>query len=467
MAEQYFSTEGINTYLNPLENDGMMIHCVNMVSDPYGAKSKRTGYSTFLGTVPGTVQSLWQMPLSNGTLQYLYVKSGSIIRSSLQGTGDWTITGNGTVDPAAYIGNAMLDDTMIIGDGVGSTRHTTNGTSFTNTTIAPIAHSFEQYQNRIYAAGTASDLFYSTTNDATNWNTSGTSDSSSFKVPGEGKLGKVFKVSDNLIIPKTSKSMFKWDGYSLIDMATKYGPSNTAQQSIAKAEDYGFFINNFGHYGFGGAKPQLLSNAIQKQFYNKASTGISGTLQKVATVHIYDYLASVGSFTDDFTSRTITNGIIKYDFQKNEYLNFDLADRPTSLFSYQDVNGVQQCIFGDSTGQVYKFDSTTTDNGDPIHAEMVFIYTYKQPEYDKKWNFWRGIFNPGCQAKVQIACSDTYTYQKLRWFDLGDVTDGVAEFRFPTGSRSRFLFVRIYESSDNAKFTYYGCSIDAEVEIKR
>lgn len=464
MQKQYFEIGGVNTYQNPLTQDGVLIHSVNMISFPYGAKTKRTGYSTFLGTANGSaVRSLFDFPKNDGTTLTLYRKSGAIVYHSLQGTGAWTISGNGTVNASAYVGHAILDNTLVVGDGVGSTRHSTNGTSFTNTTLAPISPYFEQYQNRIYASGTAGDLFYSTTNDGTNWATSGTSDSSSFKIPGQGKNSKIFKTGDRLIITKNSGLIYKWDGYSLIDMTTKYGPSSP--ECIGEVEDYRFFINRFGMYGFDGSRPKLLSNAIQRQFYNADATGIAGTAFTTipSVCHKYDYFASVGSFTDDFTKKTLTNGIIKYDFQKNEFLNFDLYNKPSAWLSYTDTSGIQQLIFGDSSGQCYKFDTTTADNEYTIPAEMIFVFSYGVPEEDKKWNKYKGFFSPGCQARVQIACTDTYTYTGLRWYDLGDAIDGMVEYRFPQNSRSRLLFVRVYESSKDAPFTYYGCSLDAEI----
>lgn len=467
-VQQYFQTGGINTYINPLLNDGALIHSVNMLSFPYGAKTKRTGYSTFLGT-PDTSQinSLFDFPRNNGTETYLYRASGSSLYQSYQGTGVWTLTANGTISDGSHVGHAILDDTMIIGDGVGSTRHTTTGTSFTDTTLAPIAPDFEQYQGRIYAIGTSSTAFYSTTNDATNWNTSGTSDSSSFTIPGDGKLSSVFKVSDQLNFSKNTRSMFKWDGYALVDMSTNYGPSSP--YSISKSEDYSFFINQFGQYGYGGARPQLLSNAVQRLFYNAEDTGVTTSLFPTIAgqCHKYDYFAALGTVTDDFTSRQISNCLLKYDYQKNEHLTFSLSNNPTALLSYKDVNNAQQLIFGDSSGQCYKFDTSTTDNGNAISAEMVFVFTHKVPEYEKKWNWWRGVFNPGCEAKVQIACANTFTYESLVWKELGDCKDGVCEYRFPANSRSNLLFVRIYESSVNAPFTYYGCSISAEPIIKQ
>lgn len=464
---QYFNTGGINTFVNPLLQDGGLIHAVNVVTSPFGAKTKRSGYSTFLGT-PDTsqVQSLFQFSNigNNGTVFNLYRASGTKLYYSLQGTGAWTLAGNGTIASGAHFGNAVLDNTLIGGDGSGSTRHTTNGTTFTNTTLAPVAEFFEQYQNRIYAAGTESTLFYSTTNDATNWNTSGTSDSNSFEVPGMGKLGKIFKASDKLIATKNSGIMQKWDGYSLIDMATKYGPSSP--YSVDNIEGYNFFLNGFGHYGYDGSKPKLLSNAIQNQFYNDKQTGIAGTALTTipGVTHIYDYFASVGTITDSFTSRQISNAIIKYDYQKNEYLNWSFANKPTAFASYKDSGGTQQLIFGDASGQVYQLDNSSTDNGVAINSEMVFVYTYGSPEYEKSWKWWVGIFNPGCEAKVQIATSDVFSYQNLRWFDLGDVSNGIGIFRFPANAnQGRLLFVRIYDSSKNSKYTFYGAAIDAEI----
>lgn len=458
---------GVNTYVSPVQGDGQLIHAVNVVSFPYGAKTKRSGYSTFLGTADGSaVNSLFSFPNigNDSTKTNLFRASGSALYHSVQGTGAWTLSGNGTISAGSHFGAAILDNVLIGGDGVGSTRYSTNGTSFVDGTLAPIGEHFEQYQNRIYVAGTSNTLFYSTTNDATNWNTSGTSDSSSLEIPGEGKLGKPFKTADRLIVTKSTGLMYRWDGFSLFDMTTKYGP--TSPYSVADVEDYRFFTNQYGHFGFAGDRPKLLSNAIQRQFYNDKNTGIAGTAFSTipAVCHKYDYMASVGTVTDDFTSRTISNAIIKYDFQKNEYLNWSFANKPTAWHSYNDVNGVRQLIFGDSGGQCYKLDNTVfTDNGSAITSELVYVFTYGVPAWEKKWNFWRGVFNPGCEAVVQFALADVYSYANLVWQDIGDVSNGFMEFRFPAGSRSRFLFIRIYDSSKTSRFALYHQNIQAQL----
>lgn len=455
--------EGLNLYVNPLlKKDSQLIRAVNVTSDSYGAKTKRSGYNTFLGTANGsTPLDLFSYYKNDGTTFYLYRNSGGLVYYSAQGTGAWTIAANGTVTAGNHVGHAVLDNTLIIGDGSGSTRHTTNGTSFTDSTLAPIAATFDMFQNRIYAGGTSSSMFYSVTGDATNWTTTGTADSSSLTIPGAGKMALVFNANDRILAVKNSGKMFRWDGWNLVDMSTDLGPSSP--YSYAKTEDYSFWMNRLGVYGYGGGKPELLSNAVQKQIYNSLGSAIVGTIFNTipAVVHRYDYLAAIGTVTDDLTKETIGNCILKFDYNKNEWLNYQFANNPTAWLSYKDASGDQQLIWGASGGQCYKLSGTaTTDNGTRIESVMEFLVYMGFPEYDKKWNELYVTTNPGCEAKVQVAYSDTYERDFLRWEDVGDCQKGANEFRL-TG-RSKMLFIKIYESSLNKPFTIYGISIDGE-----
>lgn len=466
---QVLNLGGINTYLSPMiKGDGDLIRAVNVDSFPFGAKTKRIGYNTYLGT-PDTsqVNTLFNWTKNDGTTLFNYRASGSVLYYSTQGTGAWTACGNGTITSGAHVGHAVLDDTLIICDGAGSTRYTTSGTSFTNGTLAPVAVDLAEFQGRIYAAGTSSTLFYSTANDATNWNTSGTSDSSSFTVPGAGKLNRIVKIADRLMASKNSGLLYKWDGYSLIDTSTDLGPSSP--YSVASSEGYFFWLNRLGYIGYGGAKPQLLSNAIQRQIYNNSGSAIVGTAFNTApsVEHRYNYMTSVGDVTDDFTQVTISNCIQKYNYQTNEWLNDSLAHKPTAYLSYKDTSGNQQLIFGNASGQCYQFSGTaTSDAGSPIVSVLEFVHHGGLPHLEKKWDWFTGFFNPGNEAKIQIAVGDTFTRDTLNWIEVGDCSDGVAEFRFPQGTRGRLMFVKIYESSTNSRFTFYGYDVQAEV-IKR
>jgi len=456
---------GLNLYINPLlVEEGSLIRSVNVDSYPYGAKTKRVGYATFQGTADGSaVTSLFSWTKNDGSL-FVYRASGSKLYHSVGGTGAWTTSGNGTITAGNHVGYAVLGDTLIVGDGSGSTRHSTNGTSFTDTTLAPIGEHFAQFQNRIYIGGTASTMFYSTTGDATNWNTSGTSDSSSLTIPGEGKISGVNNINDRIIANKTSGKMFRWDGYSLVDVSTNLGPSSP--YSVSQAEGYNLWLSRLGIIGYGGAKPQLFSNPIQSQIYNDSGNGIVGTVFDTApaVTHRYDYMVAVGTVTDDFTSEAVNNAIIKYDFQKNEFLNYEFANFPKAFCSYKDAAGVQRLIFGDSSGQCYTFGGTAvTDNGSAIECSVEHVFHLNVPELDKKFKWYTGFFNPGCEAQVSIAISNTYTKASKKWSDLGDVVDGVVEYRFPEGSRGKLLFVRIKEYSTTSRFVYYGSVIDADL----
>jgi hypothetical protein len=67
---------------------------------------------------------------------------------------------------------------------------------------------------------------------------------------------------------------------------------------------------------------------------------------------------------------------------------------------------------------------------------------------------------------VQVGYADTFTKNRIEWYEIGSVKDGVLGARFPSGkrgARSKLLFLRIYENSSNAPWTYYGCTIEAEI----
>ena len=121
VEQSYFQTGGLNTYVSPLLGDGVLIHAVNVDTFPYGAKTKRQGYSAFLGTPDNSqVQSLFDFHnIGNDSTKFnLYRASGSLLYYSLQGTGAWTVAGNGTITSGGHFGHAVLDNVLIGGDGV-------------------------------------------------------------------------------------------------------------------------------------------------------------------------------------------------------------------------------------------------------------------------------------------------------------------------------------------------------------
>lgn len=467
MTESLFNLGGIDLYKNPLINEGNFLRAVNVDSYPMGGIKKRSGYVTFNGTANGsTVTDIFQWTNDTGSQSYLYAKKGNVLQfyDVTAGTGDFVTCVNGTFSGTANIGHAVLKNTLIIGDGVGSTRHTTNGTSFTNTTGAPIAYTFEEYENRIYAAGTTT-LFYSCNGTPTDWSTVSPSDSASIQIPGEGKVLKIHKTADRILAHKAGGNMFRWDGYSLTDMATNY--ALTSPQSYAQTEGYGFWLNRDGIYGSGGGKPELISNAIQPYVYNNFELGIAGTVfnQAPAVCFKFDYYLSVGTIADDITQDSISNAVIKYNYQKNLYHIYSFANRPTAFGIYEDNAGIEHLLFGDSVGQVYKFGGTaTSDNGTPIEAQCEMVITGGQANKFKKWNQYSAFFNPGSKAKLQVGISDTFRRDGIKLTEIGDTSAGAIDWRFPQETRSKLAYLKVYENSSGAGFEWYGQAVDFDIE---
>lgn len=461
MAEiRLTSISGINNKSNPLNSSGDLLRAVNV--DPYhvGAWKKRSGFTTYLGAPDGSeVTCLFNFTRNSGTQLWNYRISGGSVYYSTQGTGAWTICGNGTLTNGAWCSPGYLEDTMMIGDGTLPTRHTTDGTSFTNTTSAPAARYFVDFENRMWAGGTASFAFYSTTGTPSDW----TSDSSSVAIPGPGRIQQTFKASDRLVVPKNSGAMLRYDGANLIDLATNLGPSSP--QSLGTVEGYRFYLNRLGVFGFGGAKPEIVSNKIEKMIYNEAGSAIVGTVFDNAPgiAHRYDYLLSVGSIADDLTNEPINNAVLVYDYRLNDWRTYSLANRPTSFLSYADPSGSQTLVFGDSSGQCYQFSGTAvSDNGTAIQA-IIEGFIHGGSFLEKKWKWIRMLFNPGCEAEIQIALADTFSYMDKPWKSLGQATDGIVEYRFPADSRGRFLFYKISDNSSLSRFSWYGIELDADL----
>ncbi len=466
MKVNNFKLEGLNLRVSPINPDNTdFIRLVNVDHEQIGSWQKRPGYNTYLNNPDNAqVMHLFDWHFQNGTQMYTYRVSGEKIYYSTQGTVDWAICGNGTITSGLPVGHTVFDGTcLMVGDGIAPTKHSTNGTSFIDTSGAPKATAFEEYQQRVYALGTSNNLTYSTVGTPVDW----TTDSASLTIQGNGANKSLMKVANRLVATKTSKEMYRWDGYNLFDMSTKLGPSS--DQSIAEIENYKFYLNQMGIFGFNGDTPTLVSNPIRKLIYNNAGSGIAGSSFNNApgVTHYYDYLLSVGTVTDDFTKETISNCVLNYDFQHNHFVTHAFGTQPSAMLSYVDENNNQQLIFGDAGGQCYTYGGTaTTDNGLPIQSELEFVFHGGDPSQDKKYNQLWLMFNPGCNAHVQIAPANTFTREKLKWTDLGDVLDGFIEYRFQ-GVQSKLLFIRIIDSSTTPGFCWYGYEMDFDFVVRR
>lgn len=463
-----FNLGGKQLKVSPfLSNDGDMTRCVNMDNDLIGAKTKRPGYDTFLGTANGSeVLDLFSWTKADGTSTLVYRNSGGLLYYWNAGIGtatDWAICGGGTLTAGNHIGQTVLAETIFVDQAAGTYKSSTSGTSFGTVALAPPGEHLCTYQNRVYVGGTLSTLFWSASGSGGDWATSGTSDSSSQTIPGAGKINKVRVINDRVIANKTSGLVYRWDGYSLRRLPTNKGLSSP--YSVAETEDYNFELNRDGIYGFNGERPEIVSNAIESEIYNKDGSGITGSVFDTApgVMNRYNYLLSVGTVSDSLTDETINNAIIKYDYQLNKFTDYSFAHNPTAWTSYKDNSGNLQVIFGDSTGQCYKLSGTaTSDNGTPIETVMEGVLTFSDPESKKLFKEFYAFASPGCGAKIQVSATDSFTTVNRKWIDIGEFKDGVAHLDFPSSYVGRLLAWRVYERSADSPFTIYGFVVDLD-----
>ena len=464
--QRVLTLSGLNLKVNPLViNPGEMIRCINMETDYVGGKKKRPGYGTYqAGSLGTTVTKMFTWRKNNGTQFWNYACAGGSLFYSTQGTGAWTICGGGTLTNGARPGNVDIQGTlMMIGDGTAATRHTTNGTSFTNTTSAPASNQFVDYQNRVYAMGTLA-LHWSVAGSPTDWSSA---DSSSINLPGVGRPLYAVKSSDRVNVGKSGGNIYSYDGYNLYDLSTNLAYSSP--YSIGDVEGFKFGLNRLGYFGFNANKPEIISNPIERQIYNDRGSGITGGTFDLAPgiVHRYDYLCSVGTVTEDLTDETINNLIHRYDFQLDQWDNWDFANLPTAFGTFTDVDGNNQLLFGDNNGQTYVYGGTTTsDAGNSISSVMEFVIHAGAPETKKRWEYLWFFTNPGNEAYAYVACVDAVNKRFKNYKKVGQLTDGFNEYRFEAQS-STLCFVKIVESSRNSRFQFNGFAYKFTPEPRR
>ncbi len=456
--------QGINTNINPLSiQDGQLIQCQNMIGTPFGALAKRPGYVFYEGLADSNpVHSLFTWYRNDGSTFFNYRFGGSVLYFSQQGTTNWSVCINGTFPGQGYMGYDILDDVMMVGNGIDPTKHSLDGTSFIDTTLAPVASKFVQYQNRIYAMGTASTLFWSAIDDATNWQTSGTSDSSSINIPGEGRLFNIIKNNNTLLLHKSARrQIYRWNGVTLVDSATNTGMTST--QAYAQSEDIGFWNNRLGIYAYNGGNPQIISNPIQNMI-----DGIHGNNYGTmpGEVHVYNYYLAVGDTSDAFVGNTLNNSIFKYDVRLNNWGVWTLNHKPTAFNSYIDAGLDQLFIFGADDGQCFVFrNEFNNDSGAPIEGVVEFIVKAGTLK-DKNWYNVRVSCNPGCEAQVEVAVTNTLTERARKYVSLGQVVDGVLDARIPSNmARGRFMFVKVSDTTTSHSFILYGAEIDYDLVV--
>lgn len=468
MAKQrVYNFAGLNNKQSPLLHDvGELLYCKNLTTTIRGAKTKRNGYS-LLGTLAGggNVTSLYTWVNNAGTKQY-HAYANNLLYRSTTGT-SWSQvtygTFGGTIGTADPKWATMGSQTFV---AAGSQLlYTNDGTTFGTIALAPTSPvDLLVYRQRLFV-GAGTILYASVLGTPDNWSLAVENPSFSEPMEGKGRISGLFVNNDEIIINQTYGDIIHYDGYRKYQSPSSDGVGY--KYSIGNVKGVTFYSNNNSIYGF-TTEPQRIGEIIDPLYLSSSATDSdtdyytnTGAIGAGYRDKYYLYLGSVSNPTYEnpvFLGRAESNLSVIYDVDYNEWETMTTYDPITSLYN---DNGVYSkgLMFGSSSGQVFMFDSSYSDNGQPIECEMIGYLGLQEPDRDKLVKRIVAHASPGCGAKFQVAMGDDFDYEKLQWTDIGDLYGGIRKWQAPDGLRGKYLFYRLYESSTNKSFTFYGFTV--------
>lgn len=465
-----YNFAGINQKQSPLLlQEGELLWSKNLTSTIRGAKTKRTGYSEIGGTFADDVDSIyaWLNPTTGAKYYYLYADQKLYYSNVLAGTTTWSEitwgTNGGTVGTGQPTWASM--GSQIFVSGILHSLYSNNGTSFGTMAGAP-TNSIDllPYKQRLYlASGTT--LYASELGSPTGWSLSATNPSFSEPMDGSGLIAGIYTANDEIVIHQAYGQISHFDGFR------KYiSPSNDGMgyhKSKGNTDGINFYSNNDGVYAF-TTQPQKISEAIEPLYKLSDVADDSGPFYNNfgATGVAYNerYLLHAGYITNPSMGNPPTYGRVSgyitfvYDLKYNEW---DMWETPEIMHSlYYDGGIYGQGLLMGSEDRMYQFsESVYSDNGQAITAEMVGMLHFKEPERDKKIKRITAHASPGCGATFSIAMSDSLNYENLQWYDIGDLYGGVRKWNAPD-LRGKYMYYKLYESSTDKPFTFYGFTVD-------
>lgn len=372
----------------------------------------------------------------------------------------------------------ILSNKLIIGNGGDQTVYYDQSV-FTALTAAPIAKYWTNIYGRAVAAGvetSPSAIYGSKTEDPTSWVNDATDPSSGWSAlvdpDNNGAITGIEKKAGRIIVHKEG-GLYKiiFDEYGvpqeIVDMENE--ASTLSNASIVASGEYNYYLSETGVFRGQGSNPDIVSLPLGDLFDN--ITYANGIASVAGVLGDFVYW-SVGNITEDdvFGGRTYTNCVITYNKRTEEWTLDTLAHAPTAYASFRNASNVLQLFFGDSAGNTFVFDGSTTDgmtlvgaDGTPIDGELRWTpNAFGDPAAVKTYGtiFFRS--EPGVAAEIAVI-ADHYDV-----VSIGSLSQGFVDATIPdTLQNTRELEVVIYDTSRRAASRIYGFTIEVQPTTRR
>jgi hypothetical protein len=435
-----------------------------------GCATKRDGYTAILN-VPDANEILSLLPLEIGTIRKIIMinKAGNLYCVDPVGAGI-TTWGSALVSSlntsARWTGTMLHDDSgnpiFIMGNGFQTLR-TSDGITFTDANAidgAPLAPYWASFQERVYGAGVPADkdvLHWCSIGDATNWSAVSPNDSNSLNIDKffGGVIQNIKMLNDRIVAWKESL-VKRWDEEYLRTVLSSDGLD--APYSVAEINGMAFTLDRNAIRIYDGNAPRELSSKIEDLIFG-IDFGTTNAPRICGEVFKKKYYLAVGEITDE-DDNAISNAWIVYDFNKNAFWLYSMADQATAMCKLKCSDGVQRMYFGGTAGKVWEMFNGDTDDGVEIESRLEGHIFY--PEGTEQF------IQP---KEIIVASKYGHEMEVQLTDDYNDNTITVGEHDKPVsnnltdelGNNVLGLVVNITHSS-KGKPIFYGFSMGYDVE---
>ena len=383
--------------------------------------------------------------------------------------GTWTNVTGATTLPAGADVNfvSFLDQTYMFGANSANSYLTTasiSGTTYSSEASFPKARYGIVYFDTLYlfdcevgGVRYANRGYYSSIPAySAGWSISFTT-ATDYISPSTGDGDSITGVGESygrLVIFK-NYSVFTWDNYNLMKVD---GIGCTSPKSIVEVDKKNIYFvhrssRDQGMYVWDGTQATKMSRALDPFFDGSSGNSIGGFYKN----HVYEFIGDV-TLDDDVAEyygidASLSNVMIDYSTLDNLFTIHTLPYEITSMAPLDN-----DLYMGAANGEVFKWDSGVSDDGDNVESEVIGhnFYGLTSEEFNLRKTFNRIIINMHKPNSAKVF----YSVDNGDWESLGQLKGKVNVFSIS----EKGYGIKIKVTSNFSDFIYEGYEIGYDLE---
>jgi len=375
-----------------LMGSNQVLRAQNVISPTIGSFTKRLGYTQIGAQMTASKDILMNVEFQYGvtpTRKHIVVcDATSESEVYVNVTGTWTQQAQNLTATAKARGTDFVDYFFLVNysDATRSYSGAAWSTA-TNVTSAPKAKYIESYRNRLYlgycnvsATAYPSRIYYSSLPAADGSITWDVTNDWFYVETSDGDVITALAKNKTYLIVFKENSMFRFDGTyaanNLKPISWKLG--TVSQESVVLDENLIMFYSRKGVAMSVGGEPQIISRPIQPIIDRVNQANLGDICAGIKGDH---YLCYVGTLTSALPGddSALSRVMLDYDINQNLWTYHTIPDEPQAFGTYTS-SGAKKLSFGDANGEVFTWNSGTTDDGTAIATNIETVMWPSGPE---------------------------------------------------------------------------------------